>query len=149
MRVLTSDYRIITYSSSKYVSSTKEAPYIIESYKDLEFDTNTSMSHGFEFETVIKDGIEVGVTAVDQLKLKALQVFYMEHPQTIVNGRPHTYTKIPTFNILDLAQKTVEEAIDFDKEFEVVSSIKSMSLTEKRDVAYFFGHPPRERRMVS
>ncbi len=142
MRILTEDYRIVEYSSSKYVSDKKANP--LENFRDIHFDAVTgNMQHFFQFETEIKDGREKGVTHTDELKRKALEIFYGEHPMTKMNGKTHAYTKNPVFNVLDKANQTIEDVIDFNKELVVKSAIAKMELSELRDVAYYFGQTPK------
>lgn len=146
MRVLTEDYRIVEYSSSKYVSdqNSEHKTYPLENFRDLVFSkTGGTMQHFFEFETIVKDGQEKGVTSVDEKKRIALAIFYGEHPLVKINGKTHKYTKNPVFNILDMALQTVEDVIDFDKELAVKTAISKMDLAELRDVCYYFGTSPK------
>lgn len=142
MRVLTEDYRIIPYSSSKYVSDKKAN--VLENFRDIQFDAvSGNMQSFFEFETVVKDGQEKGVTTMDERKRVALAIFYGEHPLVKINGKTHVYTKNPVFNILDMALQTVEDVIDFDKELVVKTAVSKMELSELRDVCYYFGQSPK------
>src|ERR1017187_4028205 len=146
LRVLTPDFRILEYSTSQFLSATKESPYPMEYTKDIPFDiaSNQQMQFKFGFETKLSEsGHEEGIDTSNSNKKKALEIFFFEHPQTVKNGKPHKFTKAPLFNVIDMALQTINENIDFEQQMSISNKIMfEMDFAQRQNLSYYFGRSP-------
>lgn len=79
-------------------------------------------------------------------KLNTIRKFFMEHPSTLINGKPHANT-IPGaaiyYDIVDVNVKVVSEFKDWENKHKVASHLALLDLDDLRNVAYYYGVLPK------
>ncbi len=160
------DFEIHEYDNSKYITATNSKnpeSYPIAYTEDITFNNssfkpssklegegqqgmNNTQVFKFSYETKIEGNVEVGVTAVDQRKKKAHELFFGRHPMTLMNGKSHPGTRTAIFNVIDYTTMAIEKEISFDLKLDIANRIKGMEHEERADVCYYMGKNPKGMR---
>jgi hypothetical protein len=87
---------------------------------------------------------ETKQTETDKKIQNAVDVFWSNHPLTLVNGKRHA-NSLPKvlFDVEVQTTKIMNAAKDLKSKGMVFNRINSMTLAEKRDVAYYYGESPK------
>jgi hypothetical protein len=82
----------------------------------------------------------------DHDRIRCIKTFYMEHPLTLINGKPHpnTITGSPVYyDIIDVNIKVVSELKEWDNKHRVASHLSQVSYDDLRDICYYYGVLPK------
>lgn len=129
------DYREIYANDKEYATQIAHALTFTLSRKN-----KPTLEYTFE---TGPDG--TGVTAQDK-KIDALcHLYWAQHPQFTVNGdaSKNKNFSVDRFDILFVQDEKKLKYAEFKKILSIVTRVTSMSIEDKRNVAYYFGHSPK------
>jgi len=86
------------------------------------------------------------LTKVDENIENIIRNFYMVHPLTMINGKPHENTAngaVVYYDIIDVNQKVVSDLKKWFNKLAVMNDLSGKDLSELRDICFMYGHPPK------
>lgn len=97
---------------------------------------------GRDFSLEYEDNPELQ-TELDKSRQKVVEVFFSQHPALLYNGKHHSNTQNPLFDMVNQNERKAAAVISFKDKLAIQNRIVSMSYDELCDVAHYYSKSPK------
>lgn len=135
-RILLSDYSFVE------IDTNQKADYVWPKETHIPF-TGRTQEKMLSYET---DEQGEPLTPYDREKIRTIRTFFMEHPTTLINGKPHPRTITGAaiyYDIIDVNVKVVSELKEWENKHRIASNLSGLDLDVLRDICYYYGILPK------